>query len=153
MAYIGGAKGKRCIFCPRGRGADPRAGLVLAHTPSAVVLLNRFPYANGHLMVAPRRHVGDLLALDDAAYADLMDVVRRSARILHQVFRPTGMNIGINLGRAAGAGIADHLHWHLVPRWDGDTNFMPMIGEVAVLPEHLEAVYDRLRPRFESLQE
>ena len=152
MAYIGGAKQRSCIFCAGARGADARRKLVLARTRDAVVMLNRYPYANGHLMVAPRLHTSDLVGLSPAAYQSLMNVVRRASGILEETFQPEGVNIGINLGRAAGAGIADHLHWHVVPRWNGDTNFMPMIAEVRVIPEHLEAVYDRLRPRFSELE-
>jgi ATP adenylyltransferase len=152
MAYIGGAKQRSCIFCAAVRGANPKRALVLARMPEAVVMLNRYPYANGHLMVAPRRHTSDLVGLAPASYRALMDVVQRATGILEEVFQPEGTNIGINLGRAAGAGIADHLHWHVVPRWNGDTNFMPMVAEVRVIPEHLEAVYDRLRPRFEDLE-
>ena len=152
MAYIGGSKDKGCFFCRHGRTDDRRADLVLARTAEAIVSMNRYPYANGHLMVAPRRHVADLTALRSAAYGELMEVVRSASAILGRVFRPEGMNIGINVGRAAGAGIAGHLHWHLVPRWVGDTNFMAMVGEVAVIPEHLETVYDRLRPYFERLE-
>jgi ATP adenylyltransferase len=152
MTYISAGKQKGCLFCRQWGTNDKRGALVLARTPEAIVSLNRFPYANGHLMVAPRRHTKDLFALDEARYGELMEVVRSSAAILSRMFRPQGMNIGINVGRAAGAGIAAHLHWHLVPRWTGDTNFMPMIGEVVVMSEHLEAVYDRLRPHFERLE-
>jgi ATP adenylyltransferase len=152
MAYIGGPRKRSCIFCAGARGRNPRAALVLARTREALVMLNRYPYANGHLMVAPRRHTADLPALERPLYRELMDVLQRSTAIISEVFQPEGMNVGINLGRAAGAGIADHLHWHVVPRWNGDTNFMPMIAEVRVIPEHLEAVYERLRPRFAELE-
>ncbi len=148
MAYIGGAKSAGCIFCTKPEAADRRSELVLACTSHAAVMLNRFPYANGHVMVSPRRHTADLGALDAAEYAGLSEALRRSMAILGEFFHPDGMNVGMNLGAAAGAGIADHLHWHIVPRWIGDTNYMPLIGEVRVIPEHLEALYDRLRPAF-----
>ena len=148
MAYIGGPKDPGCLFCVQLASDDPRSGLVLARARGGIVMLNRFPYANAHLMVAPRRHTADLNALPAAEYAELSEYVRRTAAVLQEEFHPEGLNIGINLGLAAGAGIADHLHWHLVPRWIGDTNFMPIIGQTRVMPEHLEALYDRLRPRF-----
>ena len=152
MAYIAGPKDNRCFFCTvPADPADWPDALVLAATPTVIVMLNRFPYANGHLMVAPRAHTGDLQNLPVDQFTDVMETVRCAARALQSVFSPEGMNIGINLGRAGGAGVADHLHWHLVPRWVGDTNFMPMIGEVRVNPEHLAATYDRLRPHFAKL--
>jgi ATP adenylyltransferase len=152
MAYIGGPKDPRCLFCVQLDAPDARAGLVLARPRGAIVMLNRYPYTNGHLMVAPRQHTADLNGLAAADYADLSECLRGTAAALQQVLQPEGMNIGLNLGRAAGAGIADHVHWHLVPRWVGDTNFMPLIGEVRVMPEHLEAMYDRLRPVFAAFE-
>ena len=147
MAYIGAAKPVGCIFCAAATATDRRAHLVLAQTP-ALVMLNKFPYANAHLMVAPRAHVGQLPALAPDEYRAVMDVLQRTVARLTDALRPDGLNIGMNLGAAAGAGVVDHLHWHIVPRWIGDTNFMPLIGETRVMPEHLEAVYDRLQPRF-----
>jgi len=152
MAYIGGPKDPGCIFCEKPRAADRREVLVLACTPAAVVMMNRFPYANGHIMVAPRRHVADLGALSTDEYAGLSEALRQSMAILKDALGPEGLNVGMNLGRPAGAGIEDHLHWHIVPRWVGDVNFMPLIGEVRVIPEHLLAMYDRLRPAFAGLQ-
>ena len=152
MAYIGGPKERDCIFCMKPLAEDARQALVLAQPPDSVVMLNRFPYANGHLMVAPRRHTADLTELDPSAYGNLMEALRRSMALLRREFRPEGMNVGVNLGVAGGAGIADHLHWHIVPRWLGDTNYMPMIGGVRVMPEHLDVVYDRLRSAFVELE-
>lgn len=151
MAYVGGPKANGCIFCDKPEAADRREALVLAANPSVSVIMNRFPYANGHLMVAPRRHTADMNALPDREYADLMAALRRSVALLRDVLQPEGLNVGLNLGRAAGAGITDHMHWHVVPRWVGDVNFMPMLAEVRVMPEHLEAMYDRLRPAFAAL--
>ena len=151
MEYVGGAKDPGCIFCAALDAGDQRAALVLARWRGAVVMLNRFPYATGHVMIAPRRHTADLNALGAEEYADLGESLRRSVAVLERTFRPEGMNVGLNLGRAAGAGITEHLHWHVVPRWVGDTNFMPLIGEVRVIPEHLEAMYDRLQPAFAAL--
>jgi ATP adenylyltransferase len=152
MAYVGGPKAPGCIFCNALTTPDLRASLVLVQRP-AMVMLNRFPYASGHLMVAPQRHVADLSALPADEFQSLMAVVQRAATLLADTYHPEGMNIGVNLGAAAGAGVKDHLHWHIVPRWNGDTNFMPMLAEVRVIPEHLEASFDRLRPIFASLAE
>ncbi|MGH7786536.1 MAG: HIT family protein [Candidatus Binatia bacterium] len=151
MAYIGAPKEVGCIFCRLPDAADQQGALVLARTPHAVVVMNRYPYGNGHVMVAPRLHSADLLALPADAYAGLCETLRQSLGVLQRFFTPDGVNVGMNLGAAAGAGIADHLHWHLVPRWVGDTNFMPLIGEVRSMPEHLEALWARLRPVFAPL--
>lgn len=152
MAYIGAPKTPGCIFCTHPTEPDRKAALVLAVTPDAVVMLNRYPYGNGHVMVAPRQHTADLSALAAPAHAALAETLRRTIAILQRVFSPQGMNVGMNLGAAAGAGIADHLHWHCVPRWVGDTNFMPLIGEVRCIPEHLEAMWERLAPQFAELE-
>jgi ATP adenylyltransferase len=125
--------------------------LLLATTPHALVMLNRFPYGNGHVMVAPLLHTANLDQLSAAQYGGVMEALRQSVRILREVFQPQGMNIGMNLGAAGGAGVADHLHWHVLPRWIGDTNFMPLLAEVRVMPEHLGATYDRLRASFRPL--
>lgn len=151
MAYLAGPKASGCIFCAGRDSMDRRAHLVLLQEP-AIVMLNRFPYASAHVMVAPRAHTADFPALPAATLHAVMDVVQRSAAVLQDLLHPDGMNIGINLGAAGGSGIADHLHWHIVPRWNGDTNFMPMLADVRVMPEHLEATYDRLQPLFASLQ-
>ena len=101
-------------------------------------------------MVAPRQHTAELGALAAEEYSELSEMLRRTVAILQRELQAEGMNVGLNLGHAAGAGIADHLHWHVVPRWVGDTNYMPLVGEVRVIPEHLEVLYDRLRPAFEA---
>lgn len=150
MAYIGAPKPGGCILCAAA-GADPKSALVLAVSEHVVVLLNRYPYGNGHLMVAPRQHTADLGALGVAAFTALGETLRRAIALLQATFRPDGMNVGLNLGAAAGAGIAEHLHWHVVPRWSGDTNFMPVIAEVSCIPEHLETLWERLRPMFAEL--
>ena len=114
----------------------------------AIVLLNKFPYNPGHAMVAPHAHKPSLEDLDDAQTADLMRAVRRTVVVLRQVLNPEGFNIGLNIGRAAGAGIPDHIHFHVVPRWNGDTNFMPVIDDVKVIPEALQQTAEKLRPAF-----
>ena len=113
-----------------------------------MVLLNRFPYANAHLMVAPRVHTADFAKLDVESAAAVQAELQRPVAALDRAYSPGGINIGLNLGRAAGAGIADHLHWHVVPRWQGDTNFMPLFADVRVMSQHLEEAYDRLLPLF-----
>jgi ATP adenylyltransferase len=151
MEYILGPKDQGCIFCTKPRETDPRAALILAGTRDSIVMMNRFPYANGHLMVAPRRHTADLCSMSAGEHADLAETLRRTIGLLNESLRPEGMNVGMNLGRCGGAGFEEHLHWHIVPRWLGDTNFMPLLAEVRVIPEHLEALYDRLRPAFAKL--
>jgi ATP adenylyltransferase len=140
-----------CIFCdkPNLESADERrTNLVLRVTEHTSVIMNLYPYSNGHLLVAPRKHTAEFSVLDPRLSAELQRELQLSMRVLARAFSPAGFNIGMNLGRAAGAGIADHLHWHVVPRWVGDTNFMPMLSETRVMPEHLLATYDRLLPLF-----
>jgi len=142
-----------CIFCdkPKADGAAARrAALVLRATEHASVIMNLFPYSNGHLLVAPRRHTADFAELDARTAGELQAEVQRVVRVLTKAFSPAGFNIGMNLGRPAGAGIADHLHWHVVPRWIGDTNFMPTLADTRVMPEHLMATYERLLPLFQD---
>jgi ATP adenylyltransferase len=148
MAYIGAEKrDDGCIFC-RALEGDPRDRLLLGASAASVVMLNRYPYASAHLMVAPRRHTASLPDLPAAEHHDLAETLRGSLRVLADALHPEGFNLGMNLGACAGAGVADHLHWHVVPRWIGDTNFMPLLADVRVMPEHLLATYDRLRPAF-----
>jgi ATP adenylyltransferase len=152
MAYIQAAKEQGddggCIFCDLPAEGDDVRTMILARGELAFVIVNSFPYNPGHLMVAPFRHVGAFTSLEAAELADVDALVARSIRALEQEMEPHGYNLGMNLGRVAGAGIPDHVHWHLVPRWNGDTNFMPIVGQTRVLPELLEETYARLRPRF-----
>ena len=126
---------------------------MLARGDLAYVVLNKFPYNPGHLLVVPNRHEGDLEALSDEENAELQSLLQRSIRALRAESDPHGFNVGMNLGRIAGAGIPGHLHWHIVPRWSGDTNYMPVVGETRVLPELLTDTYRRLAPRFEASEE
>jgi ATP adenylyltransferase len=152
LAYVGGAsggKGDSCIFCALDdHGRDE---LVLVRGRLAYVLLNLYPYNSGHLMVAPHRHIASLAETTAAERDELMRCARHAEIALREAYRPEGINVGINLGRPAGAGIVDHLHVHLVPRWTGDTNFMSVIGSVRVLPEDLPSTKKRLQPIFERL--
>ncbi len=148
MQYLEEVPSTGCFFCAAIAADDLRARLVLARDEHTITMLNKFPYGNGHVLVAPRAHVGTLEDLDDAAYDALGRAVRRASTALRAAYAPEGLNIGMNLGRAAGAGVADHCHWHLLPRWNGDTNFMPLLAEAKVISEHLETTYDRLAPLF-----
>jgi len=124
--------------------------LILAHTAHTLVMLNKYPYNNGHLLLAPRRHEWNLSDLSLQEYADFNETLRRCVAIVHEALKPGGINLGMNLGKSAGAGIEDHLHWHIVPRWEGDTNFMPVLAETRVMPQHLLDSYDRLAPYFKN---
>jgi ATP adenylyltransferase len=149
MRYIEEEKTtSECIFCSSAAPEAQRHNLILAVSPHARVLLNKYPYNNGHLLVAPGRHTALLAELPEHEYNDLMVLLRYSLTVVEAALHPQGVNIGLNLGACAGAGIVDHLHWHIVPRWHGDTNFMPVIGEVKVMPQHLMESYDQLRPFF-----
>jgi ATP adenylyltransferase len=137
-----------CIFCDLPARDDDEKNLILARSERAFVILNAFPYNAGHLMVAPFRHVGELEDVSEEELADLDALLQRSIRALRDEYAPQGFNIGMNLGRVAGAGIPDHVHWHVVPRWNGDTNFMPVVGQTKVLPELLEESFQRLSARL-----
>ena len=147
--YLSQPKPAECIFCHARDANDPAEQYVLTTSP-VVIMLNKFPYATAHLMVAPRRHTADFAGMPSHESCELITAVQRAAAILQQLYQPDGMNIGLNLGVAAGAGFADHLHWHVVPRWTGDTNFMPVVGGIKVMPDHLTAVYEKLKPHFSN---
>ena len=139
-----------CIFCNRSGVQESRQALVLARTGHSIVMLNKYPYNNGHLLLAPQNHEKELSNLSVSEHADLNEALRRSVDIVRRVLTPSGINLGMNLGKCAGAGVEDHLHWHVVPRWEGDTNFMPVIAETRVMPQHLLDSYDRLAPHFQN---
>src|SRR5438876_1703775 len=151
LAYVTNASVKTpaCIFC---NTAEPGSGdLIIARGRVSFVILNLYPYNNGHLMVVPERHVATLADTTPEEQAELMRLTRHAEMALTEAYHPHGLNVGMNLGRPAGAGILDHLHIHLVPRWNGDTNFMTVVGNVRVLPEELAATKARLQPIFERL--
>ena len=153
MEYIAGPAQPGCLFCrvQEAPASEDRKNLVVHRAPDAVVVLNRFPYNSGHLMVAPRAHVGSLVDLDDEQTLGMMRLVRRSLSVLAGVLAPDGFNTGANLGRVAGAGIPDHVHFHVVPRWDGDTNFMPVLDAVKVIGEHLDRTWEKVAEGFARL--
>lgn len=144
-------KTDHCLFEPDPATATDKDLLLLFRDQWSLVLLNRFPYANGHLLVAPTRHVSCLTELSVAENAALMATVQDAVAILRRHLRPDGLNIGCNIGATAGAGIADHLHYHIVPRWAGDHNFITVLADIRTIPEHLEITYDRLLPDFQAL--
>jgi len=151
MAYIDqDPEETGCVFCNKVEGVETRAALILARTAHAIVMLNKYPYNNGHLLLAPLRHEKHLSSLSTPEYVDINEALRRVVDIVHNALNPGGINVGMNLGKCAGAGVEDHLHWHVVPRWEGDTNFMPVLGETRVMPQHLLNSYDRLAPHFEK---
>lgn len=152
LAYVTAAKppsaGEPCFLCAGLADDDDRKHLIALRTPLSVVMLNRFPYNNGHLLIAPRAHKGRLDELTPQELLETMETLRRMVSVLDELMHPDGYNIGVNLGRAAGAGLPGHLHWHLVPRWQGDTNFMPVFTDVRVIVQSLEALYDMLVERL-----
>jgi len=151
LAYVsGGGEPKGCIFCDALVQADA-APLLLFRGACCFVILNLYPYNNGHLMVVPNRHVATLADATPDELGEMIRLTRVAEMALTEAYRPQGMNVGMNLGRQAGAGVADHMHIHVVPRWTGDTNFMSVVGSVRVVPEELEQTAGRLRPIFERL--
>lgn len=144
-------KSDECIFCSRLAQSDDAGNLILYRGREAFVIMNRFPYNSGHLMVVPNRHVGNFLALTESENLELMNILQRSVQVLDRVMHPDGYNLGMNLGRVSGAGVADHLHMHVVPRWNGDTNFMPVIADTKVISEALDKTYAKLKEAFDEL--
>jgi ATP adenylyltransferase len=151
LVYVtGGAKSDSCVFCDA-QGGDDAAPLIVFKGFRCFVILNLFPYNNGHLLVVPNRHIASLASATPDELGEMMALTQRAEIALREAYTPHGLNVGINLGKPAGAGILDHLHLHVVPRWNGDTNFMTIVGQTRVLPEELPQVADRLRPIFERL--
>jgi ATP adenylyltransferase len=150
-AFIKAEKPTGCFFCAAAAAppADDPDHLVVARTPLSLAMLNRFPYNNGHLLIAPRAHLANLEDLPPATAADITGLTQRALRVLRQTMAPNGFNLGINAGSVAGAGVADHIHQHVVPRWGGDTNFMPVTADTKVLNESLTASYQQLRAGFD----
>ena len=140
----------RCVFCALLEEGDPDGERILRRDPLAFAALAKYPYAPGHVLVLPTRHVADMEDLTPDEQLAIGGLVQTSVHVLREVAEPHGFNIGLNLGRIAGAGIPGHLHWHVVPRWSGDTNFMSVIGDTRVLPELLDETYVKLRPAFEG---
>ncbi len=154
LSYVTAAKAPAendpCFICAGLAADDDRRNLIALRTERSVVVLNRFPYNNGHLLVAPRAHKGRLDELTPDEMLETQETLRRMVGVLDGLMHPDGYNVGLNLGRVAGAGLPGHLHWHVVPRWHGDTNFMPVLGDVKVIVQSLEALYDLLVGRLKS---
>jgi ATP adenylyltransferase len=153
MEFIRAAKPDGCIFCDfpeQDPGAD-RKNLIVHRSARSFTILNRFPYNAGHVMVVPRAHVADFARLDREELNDLHDELARAVQVVKSVCQSEGLNVGMNLGKVAGAGIVDHMHYHVVPRWAGDNNFMPVLADVRVIVEHLDETWERIRAGFAAL--
>ncbi len=151
MEYLEGTEVEGCIFCEKPAENDDRATYILHRGEHAYIIMNIYPYSNGHLMVAPYEHAGRLTALDEEARTEVMELTTLCARLLEHTVEPDGLNIGANMGKAAGAGFDEHLHMHIVPRWIGDANFMPVVGNTRVIPESLDDTYARLANALEEI--
>jgi ATP adenylyltransferase len=150
MTYIQSEKEKKCVFCDELKRPDGLENLIVYRGPRAFVILNRYPYTSGHLMAVPYEHLPSLDLLDAEVRAEMMELTTKAIQVLRKIYTPQGFNIGINIGEAAGAGIAAHVHMHIVPRWGGDTNFMSSLANTRVLPESLEETYTRVRQEWLS---
>ena len=153
MEYIlSNNKESGCIFCTDDKRDTDQERLILYRGSKTMVMMNKYPYINGHLLVAPVRHVHGLDQLSDDENLNLLKMVSNSIEILKKIMKPEGFNAGLNLGKVAGAGVEEHIHFHIVPRWHGDTNYMTVLGEVRVIPEHILATYEKLKPQFVKLK-
>jgi len=149
--YVAASQGdSQCVFCRVQHESEDRVNFILHRAPLNFVILNLFPYTSGHLMIVPYEHTASLRSVSDAVTSEMMRLTKKAQAALEAEYHPDGFNIGMNLGRSAGAGVADHIHLHIVPRWVGDANFVSVIGETRVLPEALEATYDKLKTRFDA---
>lgn len=153
MEYILSEKDGGCFLCDLVDAGPSVENLLLLRTERAMVLMNRFPYNNGHLLVAPKVHTSGLSELEPSVYYEAMELFRFGIDVLEEALAPEGFNAGLNLGKSAGAGLEDHVHWHIVPRWHGDTNFMPVVSDTRVIPEAIQETYNSLRPMFERYGE
>lgn len=154
MEYISGCeKIEGCIFCVLPAKGEDEKNLILLRGKHSFMMMNSFPYNNGHLMVAPFRHTADMYLLTDEELLEINHLTRFGIKVLSSLMQPDGFNLGVNIGRTAGAGVLDHIHWHIVPRWNGDCNFMPVLGNTKVLPESLPSTYKKLRAKIEELGE
>ena len=149
MEYLEGHKGEECVFCIAQEMPDGVENLIAHRGEHAYVILNRFPYTSGHIMVNPYKHVSTLEELDPETRAEMMELTTKCTSVLRNIYQPQGFNVGVNMGSAAGAGVPAHIHIHIVPRWAGDTNFMSTVGQTRVLPEELDVTYERIKNGFE----
>lgn len=151
IGYVTGERPAGCVFCKKIEADDDEANFVLYRGEHVAIVINTYPYNSGHLMVVPNRHVGELSELSDDEHEELWALTRLAAQVLREALYPEGLNIGMNVGEAAGAGISDHLHMHIVPRWPGDTNYMSSVAETRVVPQSLEDSYEQLKPVIDRL--
>ncbi len=151
MDYILNDKENSCIFCDKSKENEDKKNLILLRKNLCFVIMNLYPYNNGHIMIAPYRHIGNVTEANREESLEIFETMQDCVKVLEKTFKPEGFNIGINLGRVAGAGIKDHVHLHIVPRWEGDTNFMPVLADVRVIPEHISKTYNTLKERFSQL--
>ena len=142
------APSEGCVFCAKMQQENDEENFVIHRGRHNCVLLNLFPYTSGHLMIVPCRHIGQLADADDATWMEMMVLTRKAEQALQKTYRPDGINLGMNLGKSAGAGVADHIHMHVLPRWHADSNFITVVGETRVLPEALSETYRKLKPLF-----
>jgi ATP adenylyltransferase len=147
-----GTEKHHCIFCEAATGTADEKSLVVYRGALCFVILNRFPYTSGHLMIAPYEHVSRLMNIGESATDEMMRLARRAEEILEEVYRPEGLNLGMNLGEAAGAGVEQHIHMHVLPRWKGDANFMSTVGNTRIIPEALEDTYAKLKGKFATAE-
>jgi len=152
MSYFQTPQKNSCIFCDKPKESADKENYILYRGKSSFVIMNIYPYNNAHLMVSPYKHIPSLSKLQREDLIDLTLLTQTSLQILENAFRAEGFNVGINIGKAAGAGFADHVHIHIVPRWNSDTNFMPVLSETRVMPEHLNSTYEKLIPYFKDVQ-
>jgi ATP adenylyltransferase len=141
-------KATGCIFCDKPRENDDRKNLIVYRGQHCFVILNAFPYTSGHVMIVPYEHLDELRKVSPAATAEMMSLSQRMETVLRDLYSPDGINLGMNIGRAAGAGVAGHVHMHMLPRWVGDSSFMTVVGETRILPESLETTYDRIKEKL-----
>ena len=150
MSYINEEKPSGCIFCEKPKGDDSKM-LILFRGRYSFAIMNKYPYNNGHIMVAPYKHISNFEDLTADEFSELFRLFSKSINILKRKFCADGINAGLNLGKVAGAGVLDHVHLHIVPRWNGDTNFMPVIAETKVMPQHLKSTYNQLKEEFKKI--
>ncbi|MBT3519311.1 MAG: HIT domain-containing protein [Candidatus Marinimicrobia bacterium] len=153
MDYIQSPKEDGCIFCLKTESKNDRDNLVLFRGKESFILMNLYPYTNGHLMISPYCHTNETNNLSDSCNLEIMTLANKSMSIMKKTMKAEGFNFGVNIGKAGGAGIEEHLHYHIVPRWSGDTNFMPLIGHTKVMVEGLKETWDNLKPHFDLLKD
>jgi ATP adenylyltransferase len=144
---------RKCLFCEKASSRNDKENFILYRSKECYIIMNLFPYNSGHIMIVPYKHTADINELSDEENLDIMRTIRKGIQALTKALKPHGFNIGANLGRVSGAGIAEHIHFHIVPRWNGDTNFMPIIGDTKVISEHIEDTYKKLKIALDELNQ